>query len=392
MSNLRIFMVAAEASGDLLAREVVEAIRDKTNSIEFAGIGGQELAAAGIHSPFDIAPLSVLGFAEGIKAYGTVVKLADAAADAIVAFKPDAVVLVDSWGFMLRVAQRVRARAPDIKLIKLIGPQVWATRPGRAKTLAATVDQLLCMHDMEVPYYEPFGLPTTVIGNPALSRNTPGNGDRFREVRGIGPEEPICLVLPGSRRSELAKVAPALLEAAKLVARLVPGVKVVVSPAANMAEAFDEAFPDISDWAEVMHSPEERYDAMAAANVALACSGTVTSELAMQDTPMIVAYRTGWLTWALARGLLYKKHHITLLNIVSDDQEIVPEFVQTKQKPELIAAPAIAWLNDPEALEKQREAQRAALARMRGEGHSSADIAADAILSAARGQRMLPQE
>lgn len=392
MNALRLFMVAGEASGDLLAREVVEAIRQKTDDVEFAGIGGQELASVGIHSPFDISPLSILGFAEGIKAYGTVVKLADAAADAIVAFRPDAVVLVDSWGFMLRVAQRVRARAPEIKLIKLIGPQVWATRPGRAKTLAATVDYLLCMHDMEVPYYEPYGLPTTVIGNPALSRNTPGDGQRFRAARSVGPDEKICLVLPGSRRSELAKVAPALLDAAKLVSSAVPGVRIVVSPSGNMAEAFDAAFPDVSGWAEVLHAPEERYDAMAAADLALACSGTVTSELAMQGTPMIVAYRTGWLTWALARGLLYKKHHITLLNIVSDDQEIVPEFVQTRQKPGFIAETAIEWLKEPQRLETQKQAQKAALDRMRGGGHSSAEIAAAAILSVARGQAVLPQK
>ena len=392
MSPLRLFMVAGEASGDLLAREVVEAIRQKTEDVEFAGIGGCELASVGIQSPFDISPLSILGFAEGIRAYGTVVKLADAAADAIIAFKPDAVVLVDSWGFMLRVAQRVRARAPEIKLIKLIGPQVWATRPGRAKTLAATVDYLLCMHDMEAPFYAPYGLPTTVIGNPALSRNTPGDGQRFRAARGIGADDKVCLVLPGSRRSELVKVAPALIDAAKRVAASVPGIRIVISPAGNMAEAFDAAFPDVSGWAEVLHAPEERYDAMAAADLALACSGTVTSELAMQGTPMIVAYRTGWLTWALARGLLYKKHHITLLNIVSDDQEIVPEFVQTKQKPELIADTAIRWLKEPQLLENQKQAQNEALARMRGDGHSSADIAADAILSVARGQAVLPQE
>ena len=390
MSALRIFMVAGEASGDLLAREVVEAIRQRADDVEFAGIGGRELASVGIDSPFDISPLSVLGFAEGIKAYGTVVKLADAAADTIIAYKPDAVVLVDSWGFMLRVAQRVRARAPEIKLIKLIGPQVWATRPGRAKTLAATVDHLLCMHDMEAPYYAPFGLPVTVIGNPALSRNTLGDRERFRTRHGIGPDEQVCLVLPGSRRSELAKVAPALIEAARIISQSIAGVRIIISPAGNMADLFDDAFPEVSRWAEVLHAPEERYDAMAAADLALACSGTVTSELAMQDTPMIVAYRTGWLTWALARGLLYKKHHITLLNIVSDDREIVPEFVQTQQKPELIAAKAIGWLEDPKLLEAQKVAQREALARMQGDGHSSADISADAILSVARGQAVLP--
>ena len=392
MSGLRIFMVAGEASGDLLAREVVEAIRQKTGDVTFAGIGGRELASVGIKSPFDISPLSVLGFAEGIRAYSTVVKLADAAADAIVAFRPDAVVLVDSWGFTLRVAQRVRQRVPEIRLIKLIGPQVWATRPGRAKTLAASVDYLLCMHDMEVPFYTPYGLPVSVIGNPALSRNIEGDGAKFRSAHSISPDEQVCLVLPGSRRSELAKVAPVLMDAARRIKTKIPGTRIIVSPAGNMIEAFDAAFPDVSDWAEVLRTPEDRYDAMAAADLVLACSGTVTSEVAMQGTPMIVGYRTGWLTWALARGLLYKKRHITLLNIVSDDKEIVPEFVQTRQKPELIAEKAIAWLKDPAALAKQKAVQNAALDRMRGDGPSAADISAEAILSVARSGAVSAQE
>ena len=191
-------------------------------------------------------------------------------------------------------------------------------------------------------------------------------------------------MLPGSRRSELAKVAPALVEAARQIKAEMPDVRIFISPAGNMIEAFDDAFPDVSAWADVLRVPEERYDAMAAADLVLACSGTVTSEVAMQDTPMIVAYRTGWLTWALARGLLYKKRHITLLNIVSDDSEIVPEFVQTRQRPELIAEQSIAWLKNPAALGKQKETQREALDRMRGDGASAAEISAEAILSVAR--------
>ncbi|MCA8900161.1 MAG: lipid-A-disaccharide synthase [Hyphomonas sp.] len=377
-------MVAAEPSGDLLAREVVEAIRQKADDVEFAGIGGQELASVGIESPFDIAPLSVLGFAEGIRAYGTVVHLADAAADAIIDFAPDAVVLVDSWGFTLRVAQRVRARAPHIRLIKLIGPQVWATRPGRAKTLAATVDHLLCMHDMEVPFYKAHGLPVTVIGNPALSRTVKGDGARFRAAHGLSPDEKVLLVLPGSRRSEVKRVAPALMEAASEVKTAMPDVRVIVSPAASIRQDFEAAFPGIESWASLQRDASERYDAIAAADLVLACSGTVTSEVAMQDAPMIVAYKTGWLTWVLARGLLYQKTHITLLNIASDDTEVVPEFVQTRQKGEFIAAKALEFLRDPALLQAQREAQRAALARMQVDGASSADISADTILSIAR--------
>ncbi|MEZ5998856.1 MAG: lipid-A-disaccharide synthase [Hyphomonas sp.] len=392
MTTPRIFMVAAEPSGDLLAREVVEAIRQQADNVEFAGIGGPELASVGIQSPFDISPLSVLGFAEGIKAYGTVVKLADAAAEAISAFGPDVVVLVDSWGFTLRVAQRVRARAPEIKLVKLIGPQVWATRPGRARTLAATVDHLLCMHEMEAPYYAPLGLPVTVIGNPALSRTQKGDGAAFRSRHGIAADEKLLLVLPGSRKSEIGRVAPALVGAAKRVHEARPDVRVVISPAANVLPLFDAAFPDIGAWALVQREAGERYDAIAAADLALACSGTVTSEVAMQDTPMIVAYKTGWITWALARGLLYQKKHITLLNIAADDREVVPEFVQTRQKEDLIAATAIDWLDHPEILARQKGLQAEALARMQGGNGPAAKTSAKVILSIARGESVGTQE
>ncbi|WP_341197258.1 lipid-A-disaccharide synthase [Hyphomonas chukchiensis] len=383
MTAPRLYFVAAEASGDLLAREVIEAVRARQPDVHISGIGGAEMASLGIESPLDIAPLSVLGLLEGLKAYGTVVKLADIAADAIVADAPDAVILVDSWGFMLRVAQRVRARAPHIKLVKLIGPQVWATRPGRAKTLAATVDHLLCMHEIEAPFYEPYGLKTTVIGNPALSRHQWGNGESFRITHGIPANAQVVLVLPGSRSSEIKRVAPALVEAARILKDSDPDRTIIMAPAASVAAQFAEAFPDVAEWATVSTNPAERYDAMAAADLSLACSGTVTSELAMQGTPMIVAYKTGWVTWSLARGLLYKKRHITLLNIVSDDQEIVPEFVQTQQKPELIAARALQWLTDPDALADQRAEQQIALSRMKEGDRDAAEIAAEVILEEA---------
>ena len=379
-------MVAAEASGDLLAREVVEEIRRKSPEAYLSGIGGSELAAVGIRSPIDISALSVLGFFEGLKAYGDVVRLADAAADAIIADKPDVVVLVDSWGFMLRVAQRIRLRDTSIRLVKLVGPQVWATRPGRAKTLSSVVDHLLCMHDMEVPFYEPFGLPTTVIGNPAVSRNQTGDGVAFRRANGIDADAQMLLVLPGSRLGEIKRVAPDLVGAAQQLQQSLPSLNVVFAPASNVSAQFSEMFPDVGDWARVTQSAEHRYDAMAAADLALACSGTVTTELAMQDTPMIVAYKTGWITWSLARGFLYSKTHITLLNIVSDDRDIVPEFVQTRQKPGLIAATALDWLSHPEKLKAQIQAQEAALDRMREAGRDAADIAASVILEEAAGR------
>ena len=383
MSAPRIYMVAAETSGDLLAREVVEDIRRRNPDAHISGIGGGELASVGIESAIDISPLSILGFVEGLRAYGDVVRLADAAADAIIADDPDVVVLVDSWGFMLRVAQRVRLRAPNIRLVKLGGPQVWATRPGRAKTLASVVDHLLCIHDLEVPFYEPFGLKTTVIGNPAISRHVQGNGSSFRAGQSIPEDAKLVLVLPGSRPSEIKRVAPELVSAAKALKSNDPNLKIVFMPASNVATQFREDFPGVASWSIVSSDPGARYDAMAAANLALACSGTVTTELAMQDTPMIVAYKTGWITWALARGLLYSKTHITLLNIVSDDQEVVPEFVQTRLKSDLIAAAAQDWLTDPDKLSAQLDRQRIALDRMKEGDRDASEIAAGVILDEA---------
>ncbi|MEO0607790.1 MAG: lipid-A-disaccharide synthase [Pseudomonadota bacterium] len=376
----RVFLVAAEQSGDLLARETAKALLDLREDLELAGIGGPELAKLGIVSPIDISPLSIIGLFEGLKAYGTVIKLADAAADAILAFKPDAVILVDSWGFMLRVAQRVRARDPSIKLIKLVGPQVWATRPGRAKTLAQTVDHLICIHEMEAPYYAPHGLPVTVMGNPALSRTEKGDGAAYRGALGLAPAEQLLLVLPGSRPSEIKRVAPPLMEAAWLLKSSQPDLRILVAPAPSVRGQFLDAFPGLDRWATVADPDVPSADIMAAADFALACSGTVTSELAVQGTPFLVAYKTGWITWVLARYMLYQPVHITLLNIAANDTEIAPEFVQTALQADRLAACARQILSDPARRTAQIAAQNKALSQMGERDEPAAQIAAQAIL------------
>ena len=375
-----IFFVAAEASGDLLAAEIVDELRLKQPGLRLNAIGGDQLAARGLTSPIDVSPLSVVGLLEGLKIYREVVALADAAAEAIIRAAPHTVALVDSWGFTLRVAQRVRRRAPDIRLVKIVGPQVWATRPGRAKTLAETVDHLVCIHEMEAPFYAPFGLPVTVMGNPALSRGQKGDPDAGRQALGIG-EGPILLVLPGSRRSEVDRVAPTLLEAARSVRDARGDVHIAIQPASNIRPYFIEKYGKHFDWASLVPEQADRFDVMSAASYSLACSGTVTSELAVQETPFLVGYHTGWITWALARFLLFKPTHITLLNIAADDTEVVPEFVQTKFQSDAIAAEALRMLGDETARLQQVEAQKKALARM-GEGDlQSAQIAAQVLLS-----------
>ena len=374
-----IYLVAAEASGDLLAAEIVDELRRLDPDVKLNAIGSDQLAARGLSSPIDVSVLSVVGLLEGVKIYREVVALADEAADAIIKAAPDTVALVDSWGFTLRVAQRVRARAPHIRLVKVVGPQVWATRPGRAKTLAETVDRLVCIHGMEAQFYEPFGLPVTVMGNPALSRGHNGDPQAGRLAMGVG-EAPVLLVLPGSRRSEVDGVAPELLEAAQQVKEACGDVRVILHPASNIRPYFIEKYGNRFDWADLSPETADRFDVMSAATYALACSGTVTSELAFQDTPFLVGYQTGWVTWSLARFFLFKPTHITLLNIAADDTEVVPEFVQTKFKARRMADEALRMLGDEEARQAQINAQKNALARM-GEGDlRSAEIAAKVLL------------
>lgn len=380
MAAPKLFFVAAEPSGDLLARETIEAVKETAPDAEILGIGGRELAKLGISSPIDISPLSIVGLFDGLKVYGTVLKLADAAVDAIVDANPDAVILVDSWGFMVRVAKRLKLRAPEIKIIKLVGPQIWATRAGRAKTLAGLVDHLICIHHMEAPYYEPFGLPVTVMGNPALSRTEKGDGAAYRARIGVEDAEDVLLVLPGSRPSEIRRVAPNLVEAAWILKSERPELNIVIAPAPDVRAQFLEAFPDIEKWARLSDEADRTTDIMAAADYALACSGTVTSELAVQGTPFLVAYRTGALTWFVAKNFLYKPAHITLINIASDDTTIAPEFLQNDLRPEALAAEAQRVLADRTALIAQTEAQNKALSRMGERDEAASQIAAKTIL------------
>lgn len=380
MSEPHIYMVAAEPSGDLLARETVEAVKRRAPDIRFSAIGGEQLAGLGLESPIDITPLSIVGLFEGVRVYGTVLKLVEAAVDDIIAKRPDMVVLVDSWGFMIRIAERLKERAPHIKRFKLIGPQIWATRAGRAAKLAAAVDELVCIHAMEVPYYEPFGLPVTVMGPPALSRTEKGDGDAFRGEIGVSKDRPILLVLPGSRPSEIQRTAPALVEAARKIQATEPNTQIVFAPAPAVRDVFCERFPDHASWGHLVESHVPSRDVMAAADLALACSGTVTSELAVQGTPFLVGYKTGWMTWAVAKYFLYKPKHITLVNIAADDTEVAPEFVQADLQPDLIANSALALLRDPAARRAQIEAQNTALTRMGAVEDPAPEIAAGAIL------------
>lgn len=377
MKSGQVYLVAAERSGDLLGADLVRALKAQPDcDLEFAGVGGDAMAAEGVDSLFPLGELSILGWIDGLKAYRRVkARVAETVAD-ILDKKPDVVVLIDSWGFTLRVAQGVRAAAPEIKLIKYVGPQVFATRAGRARTLADSVDHLLTILNFDAPYYDAFDLPVTFVGNPTLDRLPAGDGAAFRVRHAIRPDQQAIIVLFGSRASEIKRMNEAL---ARAVARLKtrdPD-RAIIIPVAGTVDAMlrarlvqDARFEDA-----ILIDESEKADAFYAADAALACSGTVVTELATAGVPTVTGYRLGWITWGIARGFnLMKAPYISLVNMAAG-RLLIPEFVQTRCTGKNLAEAVEDLLADAETRTVISRGLRSAAASMRGDGDASARAA-----------------
>jgi lipid-A-disaccharide synthase len=375
--------VAAEASGDDRGASLARALKRRLgDGVRLVGVGGARMAAEGIASPFDIAELSILGLWEGLLAYPRVVRRADETAALAAREKPDVAVLIDSWGFTLRVAQRLRKATPELPLIKYVGPQVWATRPGRAKTLAATVDHLLSIHAFDAPYFEAAGLPVTFVGNSTLgldfSRAEPA---RLRAEIGAGANDPILLVLPGSRPGEIERVMPPFEAAVTLLKAERPDLHVVIPAAPTVAQAVKSRVAGWPYRASVVEGEAAKLDAMKAATVALACSGTVTTELALAGAPMVVGYRVGPITYAIVRRLI-RTRYITLFNIAAGEA-VAPELIQDACNGPALAREVALRLDDPALRARQAAAQDAALAKMGRGGPDPSEAAAETVLKIA---------
>lgn len=376
---LKIMLVAAEASGDALGAGLGVALRARLGAdVVFVGVGGPRMAEQGVESPFDIAELSIHGWLEGLKAYGLVKqRVADTVALGV-AERPDAVVLIDSWGFTIRVAKALRAALPGVPLIKYVGPQVWASRPGRAKTLAAAVDHLLALYAFDAPWFEREGLPTTVVGSQALHVDMSGADPvSFRASRGIAADAPLLVVLPGSRPSEIRLMTPVYEAAIARLKAADPSLEIAVVAAGTVAA---DVTARVATWPFRAHVVGEdlKYAAMRAATVALATSGTVSTELALAGAPMVIAYRFQPLSYAIMKPFFTGKF-ATLFNHAADE-EIARELIQNDATPAKVAAEVGRLLADPEARAAQAARQTAALDRMGREGRDPSEIAADAVL------------
>tara|TARA_R110000868_G_scaffold95751_2_gene263221 strand:- start:236 stop:1411 length:1176 start_codon:yes stop_codon:yes gene_type:complete len=375
-----VYVVAAERSGDLLGADLIRSLRAlRGDGVRFAGIGGAAMAAQGAPSAIDIDGLAILGWIDGLLAIRRVKeKVALAVAD-ILERRPDVVVLIDSWGFMLRVAQGVRAVDPNIRLVKYVGPQVFATRPGRARTLSATVDHLLSIVRFDAPFYVEFGLPVTFVGNPMFDRMPVGDGAAFRSRHAIASDADAMLLLFGSRPSEIRRMYEVLVRTVEQVQRAWPDLRIVIVLADSVEAVVREKLEHETRLQHaVIVSEDEKPDAFASVDLALACSGTVVTELAAAGVPVVSAYRLGWITWALARALnVMKTPYTTLVNIAAN-ANLVLEHVQTRCRVPLMTRSVTSLLESPERRAAVSRKLVAATDDMRGEGVAS-EVAAAAV-------------
>ena len=383
---IKVMLVAAEASGDALGAGLAKALRARLGEgVTFVGIGGAKMAEQGVESPLDIAQLSILGILESPKAYPrAMARLKDTVALAG-REKPDVAVLIDSWGFNIRLAKALRKLDAGLPLVKYVAPQVWAYREGRAHALAKAVDLLLSIQPMDRPYFDAAGLRNIFVGNSALAKRFDhADPARLRAAIGASAAEPILLVLPGSRPSEIERVMPAFEDAVRRLKAERPELHVVVPAAYTVAEAVKARVAGWPFRAHVIEDEGLKDDAFLAGDVALACSGTVTTELALAGRPMVVGYKTGAVTYAIIKRLM-KPRWITLFNIAAG-KAVAPEFIQHACEGEGLAR-AVALRLDDAALRQQQVAEQSAALDKMGRGMPDpSEAAADALLAFLQGR------
>ncbi len=385
----RFFLIAGEPSGDRLGGALMGGLKlCLGGNAGFEGIGGAQMAGEGLQSLFPMKELSVMGIAEVLPKYRHLKRRIREAADAVIAARPDALITIDSPDFNLRVARLVRAARPEQKIIHYVAPSVWAWRAGRAAKMARVVDHVLALLPFEPPYMEAAGMTCEFVGHPVVAepQATPEEIAAFRARHGLSQAEkgqggPLLLLLPGSRRGEVKRLMPIFREAVARFAARHPDLRAVLPMAAPVAALVREMAADWPD-APILLDPaqtgeDEKRAAFAAADLALAASGTVSLELAAAATPMVIAYDMNWLSRQLiARAL--KVDTVTLVNLVSETRA-VPEFLGRECRPERIAEALAQVLAAPQA---QQAAMALTMERLGRGGVAPGLRAARSVLAA----------
>jgi len=387
--SLSLMLVCGEPSGDQLGGQLMAALKSiVTGGLEITGVGGRAMSAQGLQSLFPLDDTAVMGLREVVPKIPIILRRVREICDIAIATRPDAVVLIDSPDFTHRIARRLKRLDPTIRTIDYVAPQVWASRAYRARAMARNFDLLLALLPFEPPFFEKYGLHTVFVGHPVIERaNLMRGGSQLRARLGIDADAPLLVVLPGSRSSEIRFILPVFRAAVSEIAKRVPRLVTVLPTVSHVAEKVKQ---ETTNWPARLHILEgdtDKFAAFDAANVALAASGTVTTELALARTPMVVAYRVGWFTFTLVRPLILLPL-ITLVNLLLE-RRAVPEFLQSAASPLALADEVVRLLTNPEAVEAQRaDLDRAA--KLLGRGDEAPSLrAARAIVEFVRRERQL---
>jgi len=348
-----LMLVCGEPSGDQLGAQLMAALKTLTGgSVKIVGVGGEAMAAQGLKSLYPLDVTAIMGLREVAPRIPAILARVRQAAEYAVQTQPDAVVLIDSPDFTHRIARRLKAIAPRIATINYVAPQVWASRAYRARAMASYFDMVLALLPFEVPFFEGYGLRTVFVGHPAIERaKRMTGGDAFRARHGIPSQAPLLAVLPGSRTNEVRFILPVFRDAIRVLAGQVPGLVTVLPTVPHVAARVREGAANWPVPLHIVEGEDEKFAAFDAADAALAASGTVTTELALSRTPMVVAYKVGWLTYRLMKPLIHVKF-ATIANLLLD-REAVPEFLQERCKPQPIADALAALLTDEDAAARQ---------------------------------------
>lgn len=338
----RVMIVAGEASGDTYGAGLVQATRALDQTVQFFGIGGVRMRAAGVDTLVDAADMAVVGLVEVLKHFDVIASAFLKLKRILLENPPDLLVLIDYPGFNLRLA-KVAKRA-GIKVLYYISPQIWAWRQGRVKKIKRLVDHMAVIFPFEVPFYEQAGVPVTFVGHPLpdLIHVEYARSEAAGSFA-LNSDAPVVGLFPGSRRSEVERLLPVILGAARILAEKFPTIQFVL-PLASTLQDRDVAALIEASGLTIRIVRERIHDLIRACDAVISVSGTVTLEIALVGTPLVIIYRLSPLTYQLAKHLV-KVDHIGLCNIVAE-RTVARELIQDDASPENIAGEIERILTD----------------------------------------------
>lgn len=340
---MRLALVAGEASGDLLASLLLAGLKRRWPALATFGIGGPHMAAQGFDAWWPHDKLAVRGYVEVLRHYREIRSIRDALGERVLRERPDAFIGVDAPDFNLGLEARLKAAG--VRTIHFVCPSIWAWRGGRAGALARSVDHVLCLFPFEPDLLQRHGVAATYVGHPladAIALEPPRAA--ARAALGLPPDATVVALLPGSRRSEIAYIAPLFLRAAARLRQARPHLRFVLPVVPGLRPLVEPLLASDAPGVEIQLVDGRSHEALAACDVTLIASGTATLEAALFKRPMVIAYRMHPLSWALMRRMAYQPW-VGLPNILCQDF-VVPERIQEAATPERLAADALAWLDD----------------------------------------------